>query len=313
MSYFVHPQGICESEKIGENTKIWAFTHVLPGAKIGTDCNICDHVFIENDVEVGSRVTIKSGVQLWDGVTLEDDVFIGPNVTFTNDRYPRSKQYPESFAKTLVREGASIGANATLLPGITIGKMAMVGAGAVVTQDIPAYAKVVGNPAKIVGYTNTDPVSTIDTNKNLVINENKQQEISVKGAAIHMMSLVKDIRGNLSVGEFSKNVPFNPQRYFLVMDVPTGKVRGEHAHKQCHQFLVCIKGSCAVVVDDGVMREEITLDHINKGLYIPPMIWGVQYKYSSDAILLVFASDYYDPADYIRDYDEFQELVNANR
>ena len=131
---------------------IWAFAHVLPGARIGSDCNICDHVFVENDVVVGDRVTVKSGVQLWDGIRLADDVFVGPNVTFTNDPFPRSKVYPASFPETFVGPGASLGANATVLPGLTIGRDAMVGAGAVVTKDVPPHAIVVGNPARIVGY-----------------------------------------------------------------------------------------------------------------------------------------------------------------
>src|SRR3989338_7071670 len=152
MEYFVHPNALCESTTIGERTHIWAFAHVLPGARIGRECNICDGVFVENDVVVGDRVTVKCGVQLWNGVVLEDDVFVGPNVTFTNDIFPRSKKYPEKFAKTVVRRGASIGANATILPGIAIGQNAMVGAGAVVTKSVPANAKVVGNPARIVDY-----------------------------------------------------------------------------------------------------------------------------------------------------------------
>ena len=127
--YFKHETALVESHSIGEGTRIWAFAHVLPGAVIGANCNICDNTFIENDVEIGDRVTIKCGVQLWDGVTLEDDVFVGPNVTFTNDRMPRSRQRPEAFARTTVCAGASIGANATILPGVTIGRSAMVGAG----------------------------------------------------------------------------------------------------------------------------------------------------------------------------------------
>ena len=134
--YFVHPNALCESSSIGDKTRIWAFAHVLPGAVIGAEGNICDNVFIENDVIVGDRVTIKCGVQLWDGITVEDDVFIGPNATFTNDKFPRSKQYPEAYARTLVKKGASIGANATILPGITIGEGSMVGAGSVVTRSV---------------------------------------------------------------------------------------------------------------------------------------------------------------------------------
>ncbi|HEY3307939.1 MAG TPA: acyltransferase [Desulfuromonadaceae bacterium] len=151
MNFFKHSHALVESQQIGENTRVWAFTHVLPNARIGSDCNICDHVFIENDVIIGNRVTIKCGVQIWDGLRLEDDVMVGPNATFTNDLFPRSKQ-PFELRTTLVRKGASIGANATILCGITIGEGAMVGAGAVVTKDVPSRAVVVGNPACIIRY-----------------------------------------------------------------------------------------------------------------------------------------------------------------
>ena len=147
--FFKHPASIVESNQIGARTRIWAFAHVLPGATIGTDCNICDHVFIENDVRIGDRVTVKCGVQLWDGVVLEDDVVVGPNATFTNDPTPRSKRPPLQFLRTVVKAGASVGANATILPGIIIGRYAMVGAGAVVTHNVPENAIVVGNPARI--------------------------------------------------------------------------------------------------------------------------------------------------------------------
>src|SRR4051812_13398076 len=150
--FFVHPQALCESTAIGKNTRVWAFAHVLPLARIGEDCNICDHVFIENDVVIGDRVTVKCGVQLWDGIRLADDVFVGPNATFTNDRFPRSKAYPSKFSQTIVSKGASIGANATILPGLRIGAGAMVGAGTVVTRDVPPNAIVVGNPGRITGY-----------------------------------------------------------------------------------------------------------------------------------------------------------------
>jgi acetyltransferase-like isoleucine patch superfamily enzyme len=151
MGYYKHPQALVESSRIGENTRIWAFTHVLPGAVVGKDCNICDHVFIENDVVIGDRVTIKCGVQIWDGLRIADDVFIGPNATFTNDLHPRSRQDFEQL-NTSIEQGASIGANATILPGIKIGAGAMVGAGAVVLKNVPEKAVVVGNPAKIIRY-----------------------------------------------------------------------------------------------------------------------------------------------------------------
>jgi len=311
MDYFKHTHAIVESEKIGRGSRIWAFAHVLPDAVIGEDCNICDHVFIENDVVLGNRVTIKCGVQVWDGVTLEDDVFVGPNATFTNDPMPRSKQYPESFSRTIVRKGASIGANSTILPGITIGMNAMVGAGAVVTKDVPPNAVVTGNPARITGY-----VSTFDRRRREAAPVNRiapePDHLHVKGVRLCQLPIVADLRGNLSFGEYDRHLPFIPKRYFLVFDVPSKEVRGEHAHKRLEQFLVCVKGSCAVVADDGRHREEIVLDSPGKGLYVPPMVWATQYKYSSDAVLLVLASDVYDAEDYIRNYDDFLAEVTKS-
>lgn len=302
--FFAHPNALVETEKIGKSTRIWAFAHVLPGAVIGEDCNLCDQVFIENDVVIGNRVTIKSGVQLWDGITLEDDVFIGPNATFTNDPFPRSKQYPESFTRTVIRKGASIGANATILPGLTIGQYAMVGAGTVVTKDVPPFAIVIGNPAHITGYVQANKSHLNDPDSSKVVKE-IDTGLGIGGVRLHELPVVIDLRGSLTFAEYDKSLPFVPQRYFLVFDVPSKEIRGEHAHRQCHQFLVCIKGSCSVVVDDGRNRVEVLLNHPNLGLHVPPMIWATEYKYSLDAVLLVFASDIYKAEDYIRDYDLF--------
>jgi UDP-2-acetamido-3-amino-2,3-dideoxy-glucuronate N-acetyltransferase len=144
----IHSLSDVQSENIGAGTSIWQFCVVLPQAQVGSDCNICSHCLIENDVIIGTRVTVKCGVQLWDGLRIEDDVFIGPNVTFTNDTHPRSKQYPAAFPQTIIRKGASIGANATILPGIEIGEGAMIGAGSVVTKSVAAGRTVVGNPAR---------------------------------------------------------------------------------------------------------------------------------------------------------------------
>ncbi len=144
----IHPLSDVQSTNIGEGTLIWQFCVILKGAKIGSNCNINCQVFIENNVVIGNNVTVKSGVQLWDGITVEDNVFIGPNVTFTNDLNPRSKQRPEKFLKTIVKKNASIGANATILPGIIIGENAMIGAGSVVLNDVPANTVWAGNPAR---------------------------------------------------------------------------------------------------------------------------------------------------------------------
>ena len=261
-------------------------------------------VFIEGGATVGDRVTVKCGVQLWDGVTLEDDVFVGPNATFTNDPFPRSKQHPGEYARTVVRAGASIGANATILPGVIVGTGAMVGAGSVVTRDVPENAIVVGNPARITGYVNTTARPTAG-----IVAVEDAGGGSVDGVSLHHLTHAVDLRGSLVAGEVDGELPFAPSRFFVVYDVPTVEARGAHAHRECSQFLVCLAGSVRALVDDGVHREEYLLDRPDRGLLVPPMIWGTQYRYSSDAVLLVLASHAYDSDDYIRDYEEFLAAV----
>ena len=309
---FIHEKAEVQTESIGNGTLVWQYSIILEDAKIGKCCNINAHVFIEGDVIVGDNVTIKCGVQLWDGITIENNAFIGPNVTFTNDKYPRSKKYPSRFLKTLVKKGASIGANATILSGIVIGENAIVGAGSVVTKDVPPKAIVKGNPAYISGYVDSSTFKKADLpNRDLDKISTEIQSSKVKGVKIHRMPTITDIRGSLSFAEYGQFLPFIVKRYFLVYDVPNREVRGEHAHKELHQFLVCVKGSCSVVVDDGFTREEVSLNHPSVGLHVPPMVWGVQYKYSSDAVLLVFASELYDKDDYIRNYEDFIAKVRG--
>lgn len=305
----IHALADVHSNAIGAGTRIWQFVVVLAGAKIGQDNNICSHCLIENDVVIGDRVTVKSSVQLWDGLRVGDDVFIGPNASFANDRFPRSKKTPETFLQTVVDAGASIGAGATILPGITIGRNAMVAAGAVVTRSVPPNAIVVGNPAKIVGYVDADR-NKVAAGVSLAT-EIGAHATQVMGVSLHRMHRVVDIRGSLTVGEFDHNIPFAVKRYFMVFDVPSMETRGEHAHRECHQFLICVRGSCNVVADDGFHRQEFLLDKPDMGVYLPPMVWGIQYKYSADAMLLVYASHYYDSTDYIRNYAEFRQLVGV--
>jgi len=310
--YKIHELSDVQTIHIGERTKIWQYTVILPEAKIGSDVNICSHCFIENDVLIGDRVTIKSGISLWDGIEIHDDVFIGPNVVFTNDKFPRSKMYLDKFSRTIIESQASIGAGAILLPGITIGMSCMVGAAAVVTKSVPPYSIVTGNPARVVGYVQNSGSTKIGQTNYCTDNESSDESIKqlkVKDVTLHYFKTAEDMRGKLSVGEFQENIPFIPKRYFLVHDVPSEKVRGEHAHYKCHQFLICVKGNCSVVVDDGQFREEILLNSTNLGVYLPPLTWGVQYKYSKDAVLLVFASHTYDSDDYIRDYKKFIKIV----
>ena len=280
----IHPQAIVEDgAHLGAGTRIWAFAHILGGARVGMDCNICDGVFIENDVVVGNRVTVKCGVQLWDGVRLEDDVFVGPNATFTNDLYPRS-QVERDHLETIVRRGASIGANATILPGIEIGEGAMVGAGTVVTRDVSPGTTVVGSPARVL--------------------------LRRAPCVVHLTQVLDD-RGNLAVLDHV-DLPFEPKRTFLVYDVPDRSVRGEHAHKECHQFLVCVAGSVTVDVS-GATSMTTPLWVPNRGLYVPPMHWVGLSDFSEDAVLLVLASHPYDPDDYIRDYEDFKEMCAMNQ
>ncbi len=306
---FIHALADVQSSSIGSGTRIWQFVIVLPGAVIGDDCNICSHCLIENDVVIGNRVTVKSGVQLWDGLRVDDDVFIGPNASFANDRFPRSKKLPAKFLQTVLEAGASIGSGATILPGVTVGRNAMVAAGAVVTRAVPPNAIVVGNPAKIVGYVDADR-NKVSAGESLAAAVGAQTT-QVAGVSLYRMPRVVDMRGSLTVGEFDRSIPFAVKRYFMVFDVPSMETRGEHAHRVCHQFLICVRGSCAVVADDGTNRQEFLLDRPDVGVYLPPMVWGIQYKYSADAVLLVYASHYYDSADYIRNYTEFRQLVGA--
>lgn len=306
---FIHPLADVQTNAIGEGSKVWQFVVILPGASIGRNANICAQVLIENDVILGDRVTVKSGVQLWDGLRVGDDVFIGPNASFANDRFPRSRQRPDRFLVTSIQHGASIGAGAVIMPGITIGANAMVGAGAVVTRSVPPNAVVIGNPAKIISYV--DAARTDASSPTALAQTVGVYPTDVDGVTLHRMPRVSDIRGSLTVGEFGRSIPFPVKRYFMVFDVPSLETRGEHAHRECHQFLICVRGSCAVVADDGKHRQEFLLDRPDIGLHLPPMVWGIQYKYSPDAVLLALTSHYYEAADYVRDYAEFQKLAGV--
>jgi acetyltransferase-like isoleucine patch superfamily enzyme/dTDP-4-dehydrorhamnose 3,5-epimerase-like enzyme len=273
----------------------------LPGAVVGRDCNICDGVFIEGDVVVGDRVTVKCGVQLWSGVTLEDDSFIGPNATFTNDAFPRSRHNPTAFPRTVVRRGASIGANATLLPGITVGERAMVGAGAVVTHDVAARTIVVGNPARVVGQ--------LDDKDNRLDSSRVHGDGGLDAVRMIEVPEITDQRGSLTFGQFDAQIPFVPRRYFTIMDVPVGARRGGHAHRAVEQFIVVLRGRAVVVVDDGARKRSVLLDSATRALYVPPMVWNDLEDISPNSVILCLASAEYDEAEYIRDYDVFMNAI----
>lgn len=244
------------------------------------------------------QTLLLPGAYIAPGVLLEDRVYVGANASIL----------ASERETTVIRDGAEIGANAIVYPGVSVGVSARILPGAVVTRSVPPRAIVQGNPARIVGYVDAargipNPTSDWKAQPDILVSR-------VEGVSLLMFRKVPDLRGSLSVGEFEREIPFVPKRYFLVFDVPTAETRGEHAHKACHQLLIAVKGRVHIVADDGANREEFILQQPNVGLYLPPMIWGIQYQYSADAVLLAFASHYYDPEDYIRDYDLFLRLTN---
>lgn len=254
---------------------------------------------VDVSAHISSGCVIEWGAYLGPLVDLEEDVRVGVNVTFA-DPAPGI-----SASVTRVKRHTNIGANATIAHGVVIASNVEVRPGSVVTRSVPPNAIVEGNPAAIVGYVGADrstPAAAYNPIDRIAAGI---EGTPVKGVTVHNFPVIPDMRGNLSVGEFERQVPFLPKRFFMVYDVPSSEIRGEHAHRANHQFLVCVRGSCVVVADDGASRAEVLLSEPNKGIYLPPMTWGIQYKYTKDALLLVFASDFYDSADYIRDYDEF--------
>lgn len=286
-SPFIHPSALCESREIGDDTRIEAFARVAPGARIGRNCHVGSHVVIESDMIV------------------EDDVIIGAGAHFSCGFQTGRRE--ASGQPVVLRRGCRIGANAAIASGVTIGEEAFVEAGAMVTQSVQPHAIVTGNPARVTGFANTPeaPAATgIAQVRRAIVTDSK-----VRGVRAFDLPFIADPRGNLTVGEFGRELPFVPKRYFITFDVPSFHLRGEHAHRECEQFLICVRGSCALVVDDGTNREEFLLDRPTIGVHVPPMVWATEYKHSPDSTLLVFASHHYDPADYIRDYSQFLGAV----
>lgn len=238
-----------------------------------------------------------------DSVQLDDGVDIGPRVIFAG-------------GKSRVHAGAVIEAAAVISAGKSIGQGALVRAGAVVLHDVPPNAIVAGNPAEVVGYRSS---LKSDGRADILMRDASvfagkdapaRFDLEVGESALYLMRRVTDARGSLSVSEVPKELPFEPARYFIVFDVPSRELRGEHAHYNCKQFLICVHGSCRVLLDDGQRRCEVTLDRPDLGVLMPAMVWGTQYRYSPDSVLLVFASLPYDPKDYIRTYQEFNAALS---
>lgn len=262
-----------------------------PMARIGEDVHIGDYAKIGAHAVISNGVVIEEFCLVAEHAFLENDVYLAAGVILTGGRRERNK--------TVIRRGASIEANATVLP-VEIGASAMVGAGAVVTKDVPPYAIVMGNPARIVGYVNAVKMTSLPLHP-----ERMPAVGTATGARLYPIPSFSDIRGDLSVLEFPKLLPFEIKRLFYTYNVQSAEVRGEHAHKKCEQFLIALHGQLNVIVDDAVHREEFLLNKPTEGLHLPAGCWGIQYKHSSNCVLLVLASDGYDAADYIRDYDAF--------
>lgn len=257
---------------------------------------------IDPAVRVGSGVVIGRGAILQGECVVGNDVSIGPGCVLDAGQ-----------GTLLVEAGCRLSASVTVAMPVTIARGARIRAGTIVTRDVPPHAIVSGNPAQIIGYTTSTGADT-----NALTGEGPppttgRQPTSVAGVTFHRLPKILDLRGNLTVGEFGRSIPFLPKRYFMVFGVPNSEIRGEHAHRICHQFLICAHGSCSVMADNGNTREEFILDDPSLGLHLPPLTWGVQYKYSPDAVLLVLASEFYDANEYIRDYHEFIELTRAHQ
>lgn len=254
---------------------------------------------------------IMSGAFIDEGVTIHDDVQVGPNAVVLGSN-------GKAGAETVIQSGAVIGANATILPGLLIGFSAVIGAGAVVTKNVPPFAVVVGNPAVVVryltdvaGYESGSPSEAPTTR--LGRQPGSLLPLGVGGCRLHRLPHFADVRGALFPVEFAVDLPFAPRRTFIVQGVNSDKIRGEHAHRECRQFLIAIKGALSVMVDDGRNRCEIELPDPSVGLDLMPGVWAVQYKFAPETALLVFASHSYDADDYVRSYRDFRALVDAGQ
>ena len=306
MSASIHHLADVQSSSIGDRTRIGQFCVVEETAIIGVDCTLGPGVLVEKGVVIEDNVRIDGAAQLRYGACVESGVFIGANVCLAMPPIAYVGMGSGGTDKTVVRRGAAIAANAVIASGVEIGEHALVRAGSVVTRSVPANAIVTGSPATIVGYVDTAAPSSDGPSVSVAPSI---AATSVRGVTVHNFPIISDSRGSLSVGEFDRHVPFVPMRFFMTYDVPSLETRGAHAHRACHEFLICVRGACAIVVDDGERRMEIGLDSPRKGVYLPPMVWRIQYKYTQDALVLVFASHYYDPGDYIREYRSFLDEV----
>lgn len=293
----VHPAAIVESRALGPGTTVGAFSRVGAAVAIQGSCAIGEQTLLEGRISIAVGVDIASHAYLRGPLEIEAGVAIGPKCCVD----------AAAGAPILLGEGAVIGAGSTVWPGVTVGKRALVEPGSVVTKNVPAMAVVAGNPAQIVRYSG---VPSAPSHAHTAADADVS-ETPIRGVTLRRLPLHEDLRGNLTFGEAERHVPFAIRRYFLTFAVASEQVRGEHAHRTLHQFLTCVHGRVHIVADDGCNQADFLLDAPGLGIHIPPMVWSVQYRFSSDAVLLALCSAPYDPADYIRDYAEFLRLVRG--
>ena len=289
MTIFVDASAQFDGDSLGAGSRVLAYVRVAPGATIGENCVLHDHAVLTGSVQ------------------LEDGVVVGPGAILGAP----SADGAGPSGDVVVRRFASIGANVTVWPGVVIGRRAVVEPGAVVTENVPANAIVSGNPATIVAYVDGGEAASAREAVPPPSAAGSITETRVGGVTLHRLTHARDLRGSLTAVEFS-GLPFTPRRIFTVYGVPSESVRGAHAHRTCSQFLICTQGSLRCLVDDGSAREEIRLASPDLGLHIPPMVWGTQWRYTRDAVLLVLASHPYDPDDYIRDYEDFVDALASS-
>ena len=275
----ISSRAIVRTSAIGTGCSIGDFAVVAEEAVLGDNCLVHAHAIIERGARIAEDVVIEAGARVGAGA------LVGPSCV--------------------------IGANASLAPGITLGTSSRAGACSAVSGNVPPYAIVAGNPASIVSYGSQVPSKASP----LILSELKgaTEALRVPGVSVRRLPYFRDMRGSLNVYDFANDLPFVPRRSFITYGVPNTEVRGEHAHRTCHQFLICTNGAISVMVANGREVDEVRLDSPSWGLHMPPLIWGTQYKFSADAVLLVFASEPYSNAEYIRDFEEYLRLTNTEK
>jgi UDP-2-acetamido-3-amino-2,3-dideoxy-glucuronate N-acetyltransferase len=303
MSVSVDATAVSEARAIGSGSRILAFARVGPHVDIGSDCIVGSQAALEGEV------TLADGVEVQAGARLLGPLSVGPRSAIGMNAVLAGSDPTVGAAEIVLGPNVLIGANVAVLPGVSMGRGAVVRPGSVVTENVPANAVVSGNPARIVAYVDSGHEAPV---REVVMPtaDARITETGVNGVTIHGLTNARDLRGALTAAEFA-TLPFPPQRLFTVYDVPSESVRGSHAHRECAQFLICVAGVVSCLVDDGSTREEIRLASSEVGLHIPPMIWGTQWKYTREAVLLVLASHAYEAEDYIRDYEEFLQALDG--